>query len=321
MKYRRLGGTGLQVSEIGFGGWGIGGSVNGAVAYGPTDDNESKLALQQAFDLGITFYDTSDFYGFGRSEELIGQALKKVRPEVIIATKVGLLDAKGTQDFSPRHIRCAVEASLKRLQTDYIDLYQLHSPSVDVVGQDDRVLSTLQSLQTEGKIRAFGISVRSPNDGLVAVTRFGFRCIQVNFNLLDQRAAETGLFALCAKQDVGVVARTPLCFGFLTGEYSVGDGFDAFDHRRTWSPEQIQRWAEGYGLFSAVPIDRERQTPAQFALRFCLSYQSVSTAIPGMLSRKHVEENVAASQLDMLAETELLKIAEVYRRNEFFIGK
>jgi|SRR3990172_3582586 len=321
MKYRRLGSTGLQVSEIGFGGWGIGGSVNGAVAYGSTDDSESKLALQLAFDLGITFYDTSDFYGFGHSEELIGQALKKVRPEVIIATKVGLLDAKGTQDFSPRHIRSAVEVSLRRLQTEYIDLYQLHSPSVDVVGQDDSVLSTLQSLQTEGKIRAFGISVRSPDDGLVAVTKWGFRCIQVNFNLVDQRAAETGLLALCAKQDVGVIVRTPLCFGFLTGQYSADDGFDAFDHRRTWSPEQIRRWAEGYGLFSAALVDRERQTPAQFALRFCLSYPSVSTTIPGMLSRKQVEENVAASQLDMLAATELLQIAEVYRRNEFFVGK
>lgn len=321
MKYRRLGATGLQVSEIGFGGWGIGGSVNGAVAYGPTDDNESKLALQRAFDLGITFYDTSDFYGFGHSEELIGQALKKVRPEVIIATKVGLLDAKGTQDFSPKHIRQAVEASLRKLQTDYIDLYQLHSPSVDVVGRDDGISSAMQSLQAQGKIRAFGISVRSPDDGLVAVTRFGFRCIQVNFNLIDQRAVENGLFALCAKEDVGVIVRTPLCFGFLTGQYSASDGFDTFDHRRAWSPEQIQRWTEGYGIFSGVLIDCKNQTPAQLALRFCLSYPCVSTVIPGMLSRKHVEENVAASQLDMLAKTELLKIAEVYRQKEFFISK
>jgi aryl-alcohol dehydrogenase-like predicted oxidoreductase len=321
MKYRLLGATGLRVSEIGFGGWGIGGSGNGALAYGPTEDSESKLALRRAFELGVNFYDTSDFYGFGHSEELIGEALKEVRSQVIIATKVGLVDPIGAQDFSPHHIRQSAEGSLRRLQTDYIDLYQLHSPSMDVLGQDDQILAVLHSLQTEGKIRTLGISVRSPDDGLVAVTRFGFQAIQVNFNLVDQRAAVNGLLTLCEKQDVGVIVRTPLCFGFLTGQYSAADPFDPFDHRSRWSPEQVQRWAEAYPLFSSVLIKREMQTQAQFALRFCLSYQSVSTAIPGMLTREHVEENVLASNLGGLSQNELLPIMKIYQENQFFLGK
>jgi aryl-alcohol dehydrogenase-like predicted oxidoreductase len=318
MKYRRLGATEITVSEIGFGGWGIGGDVNGAVAYGPTDDEESELALKRAFELGITFYDTADFYGFGHSEELIGKALKNARSQVVIATKVGLLDARGTQDFSPLHIRQSAEASLRRLQTDYIDVYQLHNPPLDLLGREGEVLSILQSLKAEGKIRTFGISVRSPDDGFVAVTSLSFKCIQVNFNLVDQRAAENGLFAECEREDVGVIVRTPLCFGFLTGGYSLDSRFDDSDHRAKWSPEQIRRWAEAYQLFPSTGATLEEQTPAHFALRFCLSYRPVSTVIPGMLKREHVEENVAASQLGRLSQAELDRILKIYRENEFF---
>lgn len=321
MKYRRLGITGLEVSEIGFGAWGISGNVNDTIAYGPTDDAESKLSLKRAFELGITFYDTADFYGFGHSEDLIGQVLKEVRSQVIIATKVGLLDAKGTQDFSPRHIKQSVEASLKRLRTDYIDLYQLHNPSLDILDQNDAILSVLQSLQTAGKVRAFGISVRSPDDGLLAVTKFGFRCIQVNFNLVDQRALENGLFTLCEKQSVGVIIRTPLCFGFLTGQYLGDNRFDRFDHRSRWSPEQIRRWAEAPELFSVALAKHKKQTRAQIALRFCLSYQGVSTVIPGMMNREQVEDNVVASQLGPLDKIELLEITQIYQRSKFFINR
>lgn len=320
MKYRRLGSTGFQVSEIGFGAWGIGGNVNGAVAYGPTDDAESKAALRRAFELGITFYDTADFYGFGHSEQLIGEALKDVRPQVIVATKVGLLDASGAQDFSSQRIRRSIEASLKRLQTDYVDLYQLHSPSMETLVQEDKILSVLQSLQAEGKIRAFGVSVRSPDDGLVAVTKFGFNVIQVNFSLVDQRAVENGLFDLCLEKDVGVIVRTPLCFGLLTGQYSQADGFDSFDHRGKWSSEQIERWAAASQLFSSALLRRQSGTPAQIALRFCLSFKAVSTVIPGMLTKEHVEENRLASQCGSFGELELAHIAKLYQANRFFIG-
>ena len=321
MNYRPLGDTGLEVSEIGFGAWGIGGAKNGALGYGPTDDRESAAALTQAYDLGINFYDTSDLYGYGHSERLIGTSLKDVRHKIVIATKVGFQDASGAQDFSPEHIRRALEESLKRLQSDYVDLYQLHSPPMDVFSHDDGILSALHALQHEGKIRAFGISVSSPEDGFVAVTELGFKSIQVNFNLVDQRALKNGLFDLCKKHHVGIIVRTPLCFGFLTGAYSPETKFDANDHRSRWSAEQITRWASAYEVFSSALNVDEEQTHAQIALRFCLSYQGVSTVIPGMLTQKEVEENVVASQLGPLVEMELLGIEKIHENNTFLIRR
>lgn len=318
MKYRRLGSTGPEVSEIGFGAWGIGGNANGAVAYGPADENESKNALRRAFDLGINFFDTSDFYGFGRSEELIGQALKQVRSRIVIATKVGLLSAAGDQDFSAGHIRRAVENSLRRLQTDYLDLYQLHSPSIKLLERDDTILTSMQALQAEGKIRAVGVSVRSPDDGLIVARNFNVGCIQVNFNMIDQRARENGLLALCSDRGIGVIARTPLCFGFLSGKYSVKQDFGPFDHRSKWSSAQIECWADAYRLFVGAVKNGGDHTPAQLALRYCLSSPGVSTVIPGMLTNAHVEENAAASDLGAIPGAELHRIGEIYDRHSFF---
>jgi len=320
MKYRRLGATELNVSEIGFGTWGIGGSANGSVAYGPTDDLESLHALQSAYEVGVNFFDTSDFYGFGHSERLIGKALKEVRQKVIIASKVGMLDAKGSQDFSPKHIQSALEASLQRLQTDYIDLYQLHSPPLELLEQNPEIVDTLHSLQTQGKVRAVGISVRSPDDGVRAVRDLGFKAIQVNFNLVDQRAFENGLFSLCTQFDAGLIIRTPLCFGFLTGKYSENDHYDPYDHRRKWSLQQVEKWAKAYRLFYPVVSQTQGQTDAQIALRYCLSYPAVSTAIPGMLTTQHVTENTAASEQGPLTAGELEKIAEIYQQNKFFVS-
>ena len=318
MKYRKLGATGLTVSEIGFGAWGIGGAANGGLAYGPTDDAESVKALRRAFDLGVTFYDTSDFYGFGRSEELIGRALREVRVQAVIATKVGMLDTAGGYDFSERHIRRSIELSLGRLRSDYIDLYQLHSPPAELLTRDPPILDTLRALRAEGKIRAYGISLRSPDDGLVAARLPGVTCIQTNLSMIDQRAAENGLLALCQQNNVGVIGRTPLCFGFLSGRYSGGEAFDASDHRSRWSAGQIQRWAGAHRLFAPAAGDNASQSPVQFALRYCLSHAAVSGVIPGMLTAAHVEENAAASELPPLAAADMQTIAEIYRRNEFF---
>lgn len=321
MKYRKLGQTGLHVSEIGFGGWGIGGTANGAPAYGPTDDQESKAALRRAFYLGVNFYDTSDFYGRGHSERVIGDTLKDVRGEVIIATKVGLLDANGSKDFSADHVKRSLRKSLERLQTDYIDLYQLHNLPMDVQDECQETVATLHSLRKEGYIRAFGVSVSSPDAGLIAVTKYGFGCIQVNFNLVDQRALQNGLFDLCREKGVGVIVRTPLCFGFLTGAYPPDSEFDASDHRSSWPPEQIKRWASAGRLFSSAVAGTQGQTEAQMALRYCLSYESVSTVIPGMLTEGQVDENLPASQMGPFSEAELCNIERIYRDNNFFVGR
>ena len=295
--------------------------MDGAIAYGPTDDQESKVALRRAYDRGVNFFDTADLYGYGHSERLVGDTLKDVRSNVIIATKAGFLGANGDKDFSTKHIRRALEASLKRLQTDYVDLYQLHSPSIEMLEEDDSILHLFRDLEEEGKVRAVGISVSSPDDGSLAITKYGFKSIQVNFNLVDQRVLENGLLDLCEREGVGIIVRTPLCFGFLTGAYSAESNFDPGDHRSRWSPEQMTRWASASQLFAADLAKHERQTYAQIALRFCLSYPSVSTAIPGMLTKEHVEENVQASQMGPLSGAELREIEKIYKGNIFFVGR
>lgn len=319
MNYRSLGDTGLQVSEIGFGAWGIGGG-EAAPAYGTTDDRRSIHALQRAFELGINFFDTADFYGDGHSETLISQALGDHREEIVIASKVGLVDANGAQNFSPGYIRSSAEGSLRRLQTDYIDLYQLHGPPIHLLEEEDSIISTLHDLKDSGKVREIGISVASPEDGLAAVTRFGFRAIQVNFNLVDQRALEIGLLDLCRQKGSGVIGRTPLCYGFLSGAYSAADKFQPNDHRSGRSPEQINKWTNANSLFAPVLSQESKQTQAQLALRFCLSYEAVSTVIPGMLSRCEVEENGLSSDLGPLPKGTLDGLEGIYQANSFFVG-
>lgn len=313
MKYRELGKTGQKVSEIGFGAWGIGGNSNGAIAYGKTDDAESLLALKTAFDLGINFYDTADIYGFGHSQELLGQAFKDCRDKVIIASKVGFLDFGSMQEFTPQHIRKTLEASLHNLQMDYLDLYQLHSPPIDLVQSD--VMSELERLKKQGKIRAIGISVRSPNEGLVAINNFNLDAIQVNFNMLDQRALENGLLELCEKNNVGVIVKTPLCFGFLTGQYTSADSFDPQDHRRKWSANQIDKWVTAYKEIYASISDKDKSINVQIALRFCLSYPSVLTVIPGMLTKGQVEENALSSIQGALSKLDLQSVISTYKIN------
>lgn len=321
MNYRTLGETGLRVSEIGFGTWGIGGTAGGSVAYGPADDAESLRSLNRALDLGITFYDTADFYGFGHSEELLAAAFGTKRERVVIASKVGFVDVAGRQDFSLPHIRSSLEGSLSRLKTDYIDLYQLHSPGLDVLRGHPEIVALLETFQREGKIRAYGLSLKSIDDGLPAIDEFGFKALQINFNLADQRLAQGGLLDHCVRAGVGVIVRTPLSFGLLTDTHPVSGGFGANDHRKRWSAEQIQVWSDAARLFMHAVSDGGRQTAAQVALRFGLSYPGVSTVIPGMMKVSEVEEDAAASGMGPLTVSERLDIERVYREHDFVVRK
>lgn len=315
MKYRKLGNTGIEVSEIGFGTWGLGGN-----SYGTVDDDVSKAALRFAFDSGITFYDTSDLYGNGHSEEVLGDALHDVRDKIIISTKVGLLPHTGFEmpcDFSPSHIRQGLEASLRRLRSKYIDIYLLHSPTIAMLRDDSAIVATLQTLKEVGKIRAYGISARSPDDCLALIQEFDFKVVQVNFNMIDQRAIDNGLFDLAFEKRVGIIVRTPLCFGYLTGKLHGNEKFEGIDHRANWPVEQLQRWAKAPDLFSFLNQGKNR-TPAQLALRFCLDYKSVSTVIPGMMNRNEVKENILASSLEALNAEEMARIKLIYENNIFY---
>ncbi|MFH1618868.1 MAG: aldo/keto reductase [bacterium] len=319
MNYRPLGRTGLKVSVIGFGAWGIGGNAGGAVAYGPTDDGESARAVERAVQRGVTLFDTADLYGYGHSEELLGEVLAPRRPDVVIATKVGMIEGGSRQDFSRRHIMESVTASLRRLRTDYLDIYQLHNPPREVLECRECPLDVMEELRGQKVVRAVGISLRAPEDGRDIVDRFPVGCIQVNFNMSDQRSAESGLFARCAEKGVGIIVRTPLAGGFLTGRYSDPTAFGEFDQRRRWSKAQVRRWNQAGKFFAAVMARHPEDTPSQFALRYCLSFPQTSTAIPGMLTAAHVDENTAAGERQGLDESELADISRVYRSVEFFV--
>lgn len=320
MKYRRLGATDIMVSEIGFGAWGIGGATPGATSYGRTDDAVSLRALARALDEGITFFDTSAVYGYGHSEELIGQAFARCRDRVVIATKAGLVAYGEPPDFSSSALTHSLELSLRRLGTDHVDLFQLHNPPPDVLRNLDDVVDAVSALRRAGKIRAFGISVRQPVDGFLAIETASPDALQVNFNVLDQRLLDIGLEAEASKARTSLIVRTPLCFGFLSGSVDERTVFAPSDHRSRWTRGQIRAWAEGARSFRAVMDGSESQTPSQFALRFCLSFGTVASVIPGILSEAEARENGAASDLGPLAAGELATIREIYMESTEFVG-
>ena len=170
MKYRQLGTTQLQLSEVGMGCWAIGGNSHGN-SYGSTNDAESLKAIKKAIAMGCTLFDTADVYGHGHSEELLGLALQKVRNSVMIATKVGgsyFYGGFGMMNFTEEYIRFAIEQSLKRLRTNYIDVYQLHNPTLAMI-KEGEVFKSLRKLQEEGKIRHVGISVFTLEEGIAAL--------------------------------------------------------------------------------------------------------------------------------------------------------
>jgi len=315
MEYRPLGRTGLRVSAIGFGTWGIGGVTPGQASYGPTDDRESLRTLAAALDRGITFYDTADVYGFGHSEELLAQAFATKRHQVVIASKVGYVESFARHDLSASHVRNSLERTLVRLRTDYLDLYQLHSPAPDC-DETRAALDTLRALKREGKIRCVGVSLRSPQDGL-AVIAWGVDAIQINFNLMDQRARTLGVLDAAATHGTGVIVRTPLASGFLSGPLDTAT-LDPHDHRRARSAEQVQRWTQGGALFAALNGTAAR-TRAQLALQFCLADASVSTTVPGMMRVREVEENVAALAAPRMTAAERDAIEALYAGHEFFV--
>ncbi len=319
MHYRSLGRTGIEVSEIGFGTWGIGGATEGATSYGDTNDADSLRALLRARELGITFYDTANIYGNGHSEELLGEAFGKDRESVVIASKAGFTKHGGPHDVSVPYVRQCLEDSLRRLKTEYVDLYQLHSVPVETVRSSPETLRLMEDLKREGKVRVFGYSVKNPSEAHVAINEFGAEVVQVNFNMIDQRAITEGVFETIQKSGAGFIARTPLCFGFLTGALS-DTNFSPKDHRSTWSPEQLARWKGAPNVFSFID-PTNTYTPVQLALKFCLSFSEVSLAIPGMLSTHEVEENSAVSDLPPLSDSQIADIEKVCKQTKFFVEK
>ena len=313
MKERRLGKTGLKVSEIGFGCWAIGGG-----SYGPVQDEDSLDALEAAWESGVTFFDTADVYGEGHSEELLGRFLKyKTRDQVIVATKGGLDFSKGayTKNFSPGYLRTACENSLKRLRTDRIDLYQLHNPSRDLM-QKKEMLDVLTELKKEGKIRAIGISVHTEIDAFTALQDPRVGAIQIIFNFLDQRMNEK-ILPEADKKNIGVIAREPLASGLLSGKYPPAHQFPKNDHRARWVAEKrALDWQKVQYLQTA--LKGKQISLVQAALEYALKTDGVSVIIPGAKTRAQVLENVKASLEPVLDQDDRAALETLYSTEEVF---
>ncbi len=292
--HRRLGRTGLSVSEIGFGAWGIGGNAHGN-SYGPTDDAQSKLALARALELGCTFVDTADVYGHGLSEKLVG-AVVGSRTDVVVCTKVGgdfqTQPGRVMLNFAPSYVRHACEQSLRRLRREAIDVYLLHNPPPPVFG-DPRLYETLEALQAEGKIRAFGVSIHACQEGLDAIASGKPAVIQVPLNLLH-REAEARLLQAASTADVGIIAREPLANGFLAGRFDGDHRWEHGDIRHTWPAAFVQSRAARVRTLRTLVADG--RTLVQTAIRYPLALPGVSVVIPGCKTAAQVEENFGAAQ-------------------------
>ncbi len=293
MDYREFGRTGILVSEVGL----------GCAPIGLEPDKNYSELLKRALDLGVNFYDTADFYSSYRSEEWLGKAFSAVRDKVIIATKFGTIPGKG-KDFSIANMKRSLEESLRRLRTDYIDIYQLHSPAPSVL-DDTELLEALKQVKKEGKIRYYGLSTEGGHRGLDAIARWRVDSVQITFNLFHQDPAERFL-GEAQRQGVGVIVKSPLDSGMLGGDLTPGKPHKLDDARERWGEEETARRQKLFEEVSFLAKDTGR-TWSQAALQFVLSFPGVSTVIPGTTSVKHLEENVAAAG-GRLTEAELDRI-------------
>ena len=318
MEYRTLGRTGWQVSEVGFGAWGIGGD------WGPVQDEESLAALHKALDLGVNFIDTADVYGDGRSEKLVGQVLRDRGGErVYVATKAGRrLSPHVADGYNRQNLTAFVERSLKNLGVETIDLLQLHCPPTEVYYRPE-VFSVLDDLVAAGKLRFYGVSVEKVEEALKAIEYPNVQTVQIIFNIFRHRPA--GLFFReAAARGVGILPRVPLASGLLTGKMTPQTTFPESDHRN------YNREGDSFDVgetFSGVPFEvglqaveelrplvPEGATMAQMALRWILMFDAVSVTIPGAKRPSQAAENVAASELPPLSQETMSAVREVYDR-------
>lgn len=316
MEYRTLGRTNWKISVISFGAWGIGGD-----AWGTTDDTASLAALHRAIDLGVNFIDTADVYGDGHSEQLIAQVRKSRSEELIVATKAGRrLNPHVAQGYTRANLTNFVERSLRNLETEALDLLQLHCPPSEVYEMPE-VFGVLDELVQQGKLRFYGVSVERVEEALKALSYPNVQSIQIIFNMFRPRPAET-LFALAREHQVGILARVPLASGLLTGKLRLDSSFASTDHR------SYNRHGEAFDqgeTFSGVEyatglraveeiraLVPEGTSMAQFALRWIQMFPEVTAAIPGAKTPEQAEENVRAASLPPLNGETMNRVQEIY---------
>ncbi|MBI4677532.1 MAG: aldo/keto reductase [Elusimicrobia bacterium] len=326
MRRRSLGRTGFKVSEVGFGGWGIGKAL-----WGRTDDAESLKALAAALDAGIDFFDTALAYGDGHSEELIGKALKETGGTATVATKIPPKNWEWparpwmslARAFPPDWIVSCTERSLRHLRRDRIDLQQFHVWQ-DKWLQDPQwpeTAAAVAGLKKAGKIRCIGVSTNEDDpDTALEVVRGGFAdSVQALFNLFDQRAAES-LLPLCRKMDVGVVARCPFDEGSLTGMLTPSTRFEPGDFRgHYFGGDRLAEACRRVAALGESALGPKAPTLPVAALKFALSFEAVSTVIPGMRRPAHVAQNVLAADGRYFDLRELQALAKHRWVRDFYI--
>ena len=319
MKTRPLGRTGWQISEIGFGAWGIGGGQ-----WGGADEAESMATLHAALDSGITFFDTADVYGDGLSERLIGRLRRERHEPFIIATKAGRRLAPHTADgYNAANLTAFVDRSLKNLGVERLDLVQLHCPPTEVYYRPE-VFAALDGLVTAGKIHFYGVSVEKVEEALKAIEYPGVQSVQIIFNPFRLRPAEL-FFKEAIRRQVAVIARVPLASGMLSGRYAATTRFPADDHRAFNREGAMFDRGETFsgvdyeaGLAAVEelrPLVPAGTTLAQFALRWILSFDAVTTVIPGARRPAQVEENARAAELPCPSANTLRAVAAVYDKH------
>lgn len=318
MQYRVLGRTGWKVSALSFGAWAIGGT------WGPVKDAESLAALHRAIELGVNFFDTADVYGDGHSERLLAQLRREHKETIYIATKAGRrLDQQTAAGYNRANLTVFVERSLKNLNTEALDLLQLHCPPTQVYYMPE-VFGILDDLIAAGKVRYYGVSVEKVEEALKAIEFPNVQSVQLIFNMFRLRPIEL-LFDQVLKRKVGILARVPLASGLLTGKLKPGNTFALDDHRA------YNRAGESFDrgeTFSGVDYDIGLQAvdelkaicPAgmsmtQFALRWVLMFEAVTCAIPGAKRPSQAEENFAAADLPPLSDTTLAQVRSIYDRH------
>ncbi|MDF2964071.1 MAG: aldo/keto reductase [Paenibacillus sp.] len=291
MKLKALGKTDTKVSTITFGCWELGG--------GPweftSDDNNIK-AIQAAFDMGITTFDTAEGYGAGHSEEIVGSALEGKRKETVISTKVS------RANLAPNNVRSSAEASLKRLKTDYIDIYYIHWPSFEIPVSE--TLSEFNKLKEEGLIRAIGVSNFSLEQLKEASGYAQIDVIQPEYSLLH-RSIEAEIIPYCLQENIGIMSYSSIAKGILTGAFHLGnkklDENDFRSTRRLFLPEHLEKERELIVLLKEI-ADAKEKTVSQIAISWLLHQQALTTAIVGSQSINHMKENVEAVDIELSSE-------------------
>ena len=317
MNYRKLGRTGWDISEISFGAWAIGGT------WGKVRDENSLEALHKALDLGVNFFDTADVYGDGKSEQLLARLRRERSEPFYIATKAGRkLDPFTAEGFNTTNLRSFIERSLKNLETEVIDLLQLHCPPTEVYYMPE-VFGILDDLVSEGKLKYYGVSVEKVEEAIKALEYPNIQSIQIIFNMFRQRPSDL-LFDQAKKHNVGILARVPLSSGMLTGKFTKKSNFEDDDHRKfNRSGEVFDRGETFSGVDFDLSLEAVEELKSicpkgvsltQFALQWILMFDAVTCAIPGAKLRQQVEENIKAVEISSLSKKTMDEVRSIYAR-------